>query len=215
MSTNTIEKCIYQYNLNAADVAVSRDTIYYASAPAQTVTLRLAPDDKIYLSTGYFAYNYPFADSAYYPENMNLSVINQPDSLGALCNFQPYSFFLGGKRTYYGLPNNPDYELAALNGSACDSLTGAPSIEYALQKEKLHVFYHSGWQVTFINANSLQGKNYTLEVFDLSGRRIFSQQGKLSSKYFSKKLQSNFSSGIYIITLSTEKEILSSKSVIE
>jgi hypothetical protein len=36
---------------------------------------------------------------------------------------QPFSFYLGGKRTYHGLPNNPNYELGPLAGSICDTLT--------------------------------------------------------------------------------------------
>ncbi|MBL0341878.1 MAG: hypothetical protein IPP71_13625 [Bacteroidetes bacterium] len=60
-----------------------------------------------------YNFPYPYPD-IYNMYNMNLSVINQPDSLGATCDFQPYSFYLGGKRTYVGLPNNPDYELGPL-----------------------------------------------------------------------------------------------------
>ncbi|MBK7964588.1 MAG: hypothetical protein IPK10_04335 [Bacteroidetes bacterium] len=49
--------------------------------------------------------------------NSNLSVINFPDSLGSSCDFQPYSFYLGGHKAYNGLPNNPNYELDTLHGS--------------------------------------------------------------------------------------------------
>ncbi|MBL0341881.1 MAG: hypothetical protein IPP71_13640 [Bacteroidetes bacterium] len=48
---------------------------------------------------------------------MTLSVINYPDSLGTACGYSPFSFYLGGKRTYYGLPNNPDYDMPAIAGS--------------------------------------------------------------------------------------------------
>ena len=88
--------------------------------------LQLGPDDKIYISCFYSAndcgYDYLFCDTTWNNVNTNLSVINSLDSLGAACNFQPFGFNLGGHRTYYGLPNNPNYELKADSGSACDTL---------------------------------------------------------------------------------------------
>ncbi|MBK7886914.1 MAG: hypothetical protein IPJ86_06280 [Bacteroidetes bacterium] len=84
-----------------------------------------APDDKIYISTFDENYSWPYPDTstAFTTINSNLSVINQPDSLGLACDFQPFSFYLGGARTCYGLPNNPDYELGAWVGSPCDTLS--------------------------------------------------------------------------------------------
>ncbi len=65
--------------------------------------LKLGPDNKIYLSQyldnndcGFF---YLYCDTTFYPENMNISVIHQPNELGALCDFRPYSFYLGGHRS--------------------------------------------------------------------------------------------------------------------
>ena len=55
--------------------------------------------------------------------NKNLSVINAPDSIGVACEFQVYRFYLGGKRSYAGLPNYPDFDLGSLVGSICDSLS--------------------------------------------------------------------------------------------
>jgi hypothetical protein len=93
--------------------------------------LKRGPDDKIYVSCAYTVAgnNYPYADTMYNQYNMNLGVINSPDSLGLACDFQPWSFYLGGKRTYWGLPNNPDYDMGPVVGSICDSLsTGIASI---------------------------------------------------------------------------------------
>ncbi|MBK7388264.1 MAG: hypothetical protein IPI23_04070 [Bacteroidetes bacterium] len=72
--------------------------------------MKLAPDGKIYLSCAYYdgiSFNYPYNSTEYNTTNMYLSVINYPDSLGTACGYNPFSFYLGGKRTYYGLPNNP------------------------------------------------------------------------------------------------------------
>ncbi len=213
---------LYQYDLTATNIAASRDTLYHAFDPEQGGEIRLAPDDKVYLSMGYYAYYFPFPDSMHYTGNMNLSVINQPDSLGAACQFSPYSFYLGGKRTYYGLPNNPDYEMGPLIGSGCDSLpvglTPSPSPK---EMGVLHLFYHGGWQVAFINAVGLQGKNYSLSVYDLMGHEVYKQEGLLVSPsggagYYTKDLNcAEFANGMYIVKLQTEKEVLSKKFVKE
>ncbi|MBK7969788.1 MAG: hypothetical protein IPK08_13070 [Bacteroidetes bacterium] len=86
--------------------------------------MRLAPDDKIYCSLNYYdgINTYPYSDSLNNQFNQNLCVINDPDSAGLACNFTPFSFSLGGNETYWGLPNNPDYDLPALAGSPCDTL---------------------------------------------------------------------------------------------
>ncbi|HRH85202.1 MAG TPA: hypothetical protein PK210_13290, partial [Bacteroidia bacterium] len=101
---------LFQYNLNAPNITLSKDTLWTISNPQYAGGgLKLAPDNKIYLASIYYngvQFPYPYQDTVYNMYNMNLSVINQPDSLGSACNFQPYSFYLGGKRTYVGLPNN-------------------------------------------------------------------------------------------------------------
>jgi hypothetical protein len=102
----------------------------------------------------------------------NLSVINQPDSLGLACDFQPFSFYLGGARTYYGLPNNPDYELGAWVGSPCDTLT----VGQAENDEKNDVFfqawYNPEWNMIHVNASKLKGKSGVLRLFDVEGRVV-------------------------------------------
>ena len=123
---------LFQYDLNASNISQSKNTLWTTNYPLYTGGgLKLAPDNKIYLASIYYngvQFPYPYQDTVYNMYNMNLSVINQPDSLGIACDFQPYSFYLGGKRTYLGLPNNPDYELGALTGSICDTLTSVKEI---------------------------------------------------------------------------------------
>ncbi len=104
---------LYQLDLTAANIYASRidlDTFY--RPPVSPGALKLAPDGKIYFSCAYdngINFNYPYADSMYNYVNMNLSVINYPDSLGTACGYAPFSFYLGGKRTYYGQVHNRDY----------------------------------------------------------------------------------------------------------
>jgi len=118
---------IIQYDITAANIPSTKKKIYQADIPVVGGLMATAPDGKIYLSCYAKCYTsqcFPYEDTLYNAYNTNLSVINYPDSPGVSCNFTPFSFYLGGYRTYYGLPNNPNYDMPALFGSACDSLTG-------------------------------------------------------------------------------------------
>jgi hypothetical protein len=146
---------------------------------------------------------------------MNLSVINSPDSLGAACNFQPYSFYLGGNRTYWGLPNNPNYELGPLTGSICDTLTVGLT-EIINYKNNITVYYDADWQTAFLNTKRLKGKNYNLQLYNLNGQLLLHEKGKLTSNYFTEDLNLlGYSKGLYIVRLITEKEVLTAKFVVE
>ena len=141
--------------------------------------IRLAPDGKIYMTASYtdtLGYIYfPYADSCYFPENMYLGVINNPNVKGVGCNFNNFGFYLGGKRTYWGLPNNPDYELGALQGSGCDTITNlAP--ELCCSNLLLKIFPNPANETITIKFNNKNVADYT--VFDTHGRKA--QQGKIN-----------------------------------
>ncbi|HQF29670.1 MAG TPA: hypothetical protein PLD36_13725, partial [Bacteroidia bacterium] len=205
VATSYDDSYLWQFNLLDSLPQNTVDTLanFNFSIPAGGA-LKLAPDNKIYWSCAWndgVTFNYPYPDTTYNMYNMNLSVINSPDSLGAACNFQPYSFYLGGKRTYWGLPNNPNYELGPLTGSLCDTLTVGLN-EIANYKNNITVYYDALWQIAFVNAKGLIGKNYTLQLFNLNGQLILQEQGKLNSEYFTKDLNllAN-SNGLYIVRL--------------
>ena len=176
--------------------------------------LKLAPDNKIYWSCAWsdgVHFNYPYPDTTYNIYNMNLSVINSPDSLGAACDFQPYSFYLGGGRTYWGLPNNPNYDLGPLAGSSCDTLTVGLN-EIAAYKNNLAVYYDAGWQMAFVNAKGLKGKNAILKLFNLNGQLITTLKGTSSGEYFTADVNmQGLANGMYIFQLSTDREVLTGK----
>ncbi len=220
ISSSSQPSVIQQYDLTATNIAASVHTVASLNFPAYTGgLLRLAPDNKIYWSCiGPPGYPYPDTSTAYNLYNMNLSVINSPNLLGTACNFQPFNFYLGGKRTYFGLPNNPDYNLPAIGGSPCDTL-GYPNHVQSISSQaenQLHIFYHPDWQTAFINASGLRGKNYGLHIVDITGKEVFSEGGSLSSQYYTKDLNcASFANGMYIVKLQTEKEVLSKKFVKE
>ncbi|MEO8146152.1 MAG: T9SS type A sorting domain-containing protein [Bacteroidia bacterium] len=219
MTVNEDTSYLLQFDLNAANIAASCDTLWSSNGFPQYCigALKRGPDNKIYLSNAYYdgiQFPYPYPDSVYNMYNMNLGVINSPDSLGAACNFQPYSFYLGGKRTYWGLPNNPDYDLGPLTGSICDTLTAIENVQ--IDKGELLVSYITAWQKTFINAQHLKGNTYTLTVTDVMGRQVFKERGALRSPYFTKDLDcSMLAHGMYIINLTTNKERVTGKFIKE
>jgi hypothetical protein len=196
----------------AADTVAALTTIPNAGG-----MLRRAPNNKIYWSCIYdngFNFNYPYADTMYNMYNMNLSVINTPDSPGISCNFTPYSFYLGGARTYWGLPNNPNYDLPRLQGSSCDTVlwTGI-SAQEAVGKGQLFVTYISNWQKLFVNAQHLKGTNCLLKVYDITGKKVFElDKQTVRAGYYTFDLDCNtFATGMYIVKLQTEKEMLTTK----
>lgn len=142
--------------------------------------------------------------------NMNLSVINEPNQLGVSCNFQPYSFDLGGARSYLGLPNNPNYDLPALQNSICDTITSVNSVE--LTKPKLKVFYHTDWKKLFVNASGLKDGEYDLSIYSIEGRLVFSSSATSMNGFITKDISvESFSSGTYIVALSNGESKLTGK----
>jgi hypothetical protein len=146
---------------------------------------------------------------------MYLSVINYPDSLGAACNYEPFSFYLGGKRTYYGLPNNPDYDLPALAGSPCDTLVGVIEAQ-EISQANIHVFYHTTWEKAFINASNLKGKTGKLLVYDMQGKVVHSEPLRIQNGYYTRDLSfTGYAKGMYLFSIQTEKERLTKKVMID
>lgn len=213
---------LFQYDLSAANIPASCDTLFmikHFQNSVQGGSLRLAPNGKIYYSSMYWTLvpnGYPFPDSVYNQYNMNLSVINHPDSLGVACNFQPFSFYLGGKRTYYGLPNNPNYGLGKLVGSPCDTIqyTGLTPGHSPKGEGSLTATYISAWQKLFVNAQNIKGKNCVLKIFDVNGRVLKLFNKTTQQPYFTHDVDvSSLASGLYLVNLITEKEMLSAKFV--
>ncbi len=210
ISTNDTLSFLYQYDLNASNITASKDTLWSTNFPKYTGgALKLAPDNKIYLSNIYYnglQFPYPYPDSIYNMYNMNLSVINQPDSLGAASGFQPYSFYLGGKRTYVGLPNNPDYELGSLPGSACDTIVGLPVIH---GRGELEIIMHPNPSSNKLFFTPIPPINTVIKIFDSTGRTII-------SKPFRQEIDISFiEEGFYLVKIFSNNEVLFNKTLIK
>ncbi|MBK9046250.1 MAG: T9SS type A sorting domain-containing protein [Bacteroidetes bacterium] len=212
---------LYQFDTWAANIAATKTLLWQTAVPPYTIgALKRGPDEKIYISCAWIqpngGYQYPYDSTMYYAENMNLSVINSPDSPGVACDFQPWSFYLGGKRTYWGLPNNPDYDLPALAGSPCDTLVGIGDVPVQEQQPNLYVYYSPQWQTAFINANQLKGTSGKLQVFDVIGNLVFEENTKFNPPYYTKNLNlTSLAKGMYVVTLEAGGQRLVKKFVVE
>jgi hypothetical protein len=161
---------LWQYDLTATNIMASKTLIYIDKVPASGGMHALGPDGKIYISCLY-TFGFPYADSVYNMYNMNLSVINYPDSLGTACDFQPFSFYLGGKRTYWGLPNNPDYDMGAWIGSPCDTLQVGIN-ETGLQKHEALVYPNPSSGIVHLVFSNENSTKVNVVVSDLFGRIV-------------------------------------------
>ena len=214
-STDTMNY-VFQYHLNDINPKLTRDTLFSLGPPVLGGLLELAPDNKVYFSCWYVpgaAFYYPYPDSAWNQYNMNLSVINYPDSMGTACDFQPFSFYLGGSRTYSGLPNNPNYELKADSGSMCDTLTvGVAHNEFSNLNTEMFVFYHPDWQTVFINAQKLKGKKAILAIYNITGQQVLKTEMKVTDGYLTYDFHTNgLAEGMYLVSIQTEREKLTVK----
>jgi hypothetical protein len=207
---------LWQFDLNASNITASKLAIDSFPDPLEGVfQLKLAPDNKIYLAAfdRNFGWPYPDTSTAFTLINNNLSVINNPDSLGAACDFQPFSFNLGQGRSYFGLPNNPDYELGAWVGSPCDTLAvGVQDLEPP-QQAFFQVWYNSEWNMIHVNASKLKGNKATLRLVDVEGRLVYEKEtGVIAGGYVTAEINmQGIAKGMYIVNLLTEKEYLSGK----
>ena len=165
-------------------------------------SLRLAPDNKIYWScawTNGIVFNYPYQDTMYHVENTYLSVINDPDILGNGSNVSMYSFYLGGKRCYWGLPNNPDYDLGPLSGSICDSLTNGIDEN---ENTFIHIYPNPVGNSAYVSIESQQ-------IISVEAINTLTQTFQLSFEKMNSKLEintSNLPAGIYNLHIKAIKK---------
>ncbi len=213
-SQTTGPQYLYQFDLNATNIAASKTIIHTFLDPDMGIgNIKLAPDNKIYLAAADENFFVTYPDTLFTTINSYLSVINQPDSLGLACDFQPFSFYLGGARTYYGLPNNPDYELGAWVGSPCDTLT--VSITENVEKNDVffQAWYNQEWNMIHVNASKLKGKSGVLRLFDVEGRVVVERKvDVIAGGYFTGEIAMNgIAAGVYIVSLTTEKDKVQGK----
>lgn len=200
-------KVLLQYDTWAADISTSVDTVgiydgFYVINPAlQTlfVTPQLAPDGKIYISTGNGT-NY-------------LHVINNPDEKGALCNFVQHGLKLRSFNN--GIPNFPNYRLGALVGSGCDTLH--TSINGITEREKtLKVFPNPATDAVTVDygyTNWEKGE-VDLEITNAGGQLVYTQHLPMYSG-FQRLDITQYARGVYNVAIKRGNSIVATSQFVK
>jgi hypothetical protein len=212
VSTEDSISYLYQYNVNAINIASTKVIIDHLQSPLLGGELRMANDNRIYWCGNYYngvQFPFPWPDSVYNQYNMNLSVIENPNVLGTGCNFQPLSFNLGGHRCYAGLPNNPNYDLPAAGGTLCDTLGLPNSVNEINNSIDFSVFPNPAGESLTCLLKDVSIERLTVKMFDITGRLVLEKE--LVENIIDVKL---IPSGIYYLNLYKNSEFKSNKKVI-
>ncbi|MBP6310734.1 MAG: T9SS type A sorting domain-containing protein [Flavobacteriales bacterium] len=156
---------MYQYDTDAADIEASMvhlgtwDEFFSPFEPFATAfdLAQLAPDGKIYLSTG--------------NSTFHLHVIHDPDQPGLACNFEQHGVELV-RWFWNSLPNHPNYHLGPIDGSVCDSLGINVGVAEQRAQGELQVFPNpttGNFQASY-PAHSTVG---VLTVLDAHGKVVY------------------------------------------
>lgn len=130
---------LFQFDTYSADIEASRiliDTFDGKPFPYYGVFNQcyLGPDGKIYISGA--------------SSHKHLHVINQPNNPGLACDFRQHGISIP-TFNYHSLPNMPHFQLGALIGSSCDSLTLSTS--NLIQKESITLLTYPNPVINYIN----------------------------------------------------------------
>jgi hypothetical protein len=155
---------IYQINTDTSNIGATYQLVAtndtFLSAPPVFYTnfylMYLAANGKIYISSG--------------SSVKHLHEMNYPDSAGMACDVQLHSVFTNC--FYIGVPNHPNYYLGRLVGSACDTLTNINEIEHDFKFKIFPNPNNGNFKIMYLLPQNKTGR---LEIFDLNGRVVYSQ----------------------------------------
>ncbi|MBK9047743.1 MAG: T9SS type A sorting domain-containing protein [Bacteroidetes bacterium] len=156
------------------------DSTWFGNYAATFALPALAPDGKIYITTG--------------SVTSSLHTIEEPDNPGIACNVIQNSVTLPSYNRPT-VPNHPNYFLGPLVGSLCDSLVGLN--ELSLSPIKIQP---NPTQGLFQIAYPPQSQNGSMELIDLFGKIIVVEQIPPWSQLKNVDI-SELSSGIYILKI--------------
>lgn len=186
---------VYQFDLtagggNPANVVASKKLI---AGTYNYLGLQLATDGKIYVARSPFGFN-PY-----------IGVINNPNNVGLACNYVDSAVYLNGNSASYGFPNfvdSYDYSNSIHN---CET-TGIENQEKEFCVEVFPNPFSN--ELTFTAENNEQ---LVVSIFDIFGQKILQET-------FTNKITintDNFSNGIYIYVLNSDRKIITRGKVIK
>jgi hypothetical protein len=201
---------IYQYDMSATDIAASKYKVatydgFYDFRPilkTYFANSQLAPDGKIYYSTG--------NGTKYY------HVIERPDELRDSCKVRQHGLKL--KAFSVGIPYYPNYRLGALAGSPCDTLPKQVGIgEVEGNATALRVYPMPAQTEVTIDYGELPWSRYhnvRLEITDALGSKVYDELLPQYSAY-QKVDVSGFAAGSYMVVLRSSEGVVSSERLVK
>jgi hypothetical protein len=88
-----------------------------------------------------------------------------------MCDFDTSTIWLGGKRATYALPNMPNYNLGALEGSECDTLATAVNNLPEIHNEII-IYPNPATNYFLIKQSSSVAEFFRLTITDVLGRNV-------------------------------------------
>ncbi len=193
---------ITQFTINEGLIS---STKILDSAPSMLLSqFELASDDKIYISG---MASPGTIDSSY----KYLSVIENPNDSGLACNLNLFSFYLNGYNSSYGLPNMPNYNLSALDGTACDTLGLAIQNENLKTKSIVSIFPNPA--TNEIKITNLSPSENQISLFNLLGQQVKSI--RVSNVQSTILPVADLPAGMYVVTIFDGEKIVCKKFVKE
>jgi hypothetical protein len=192
---------LFQLNLLAANIPTSKTIIFSTTNQSALIGQhQIGRNGKIYIAS---AYGIPFSNNNYVLQNMNLSVINFPDSDASVCGFSSYSISLANRRSYAGLPNIPNYNLGADEGGPCDTILAINNPTNQLIT--ISIYPNPTKDFLFITINSEKNINVNFSLFNSIGQKVITKQIKSNVNNF-KVSTADFSEGVYFWKVELENK---------
>ncbi len=184
---------VYQIDLDTSDIPASitkvgewifSDTTYgYFGGNPQR-----APDGKIYIQ-GVFC-------------NSALSVMNAPNEKGAAANVTLQNFVLPTENAC-GIPNMPNYQLGALPGSPCDTLSTATTIIESNEIKSLKVIPNPSNGIFAVSYQLPQNKEGMLTITNQLGEVVYKERRPQWSTICNINV-SKLPQGVYLVTIESD-----------
>jgi hypothetical protein len=197
----TYKRLLLQYELESWPLSNSVDTIFRnPDADYSISAIRLGPDDKLYFGIPYRVEPNFIVDTLV----SNLCVVNSPNEISLNCDVDSLIVDLGGggRRMKFGLPNIPNFDLGALEGSECDTLTGV-GLNSGTTRNIFNVYPNPCSSQTNIESPS----DFKGGYFSISYNGQVTTKGALSSLNQNIDI-SGLTPGVYLISFYDRNEFL-------
>ncbi|MCO5288444.1 MAG: T9SS type A sorting domain-containing protein [Bacteroidetes bacterium] len=197
-------KRIYQLDTYSANIPASmqlvatNDSFASPSPPFYTDfwEMYLAANGKIYLTSGSGV--------------VHLHEMDYPDSVGMACNVNLHNVFINNFN-FRTVPNHPNYYLGRKIGSPCDTIpTGFEEKEHDFKFKIFPNPNNGNFKIMYLLPQNKAGK---LEIFDINGRAVYSQNLPQWSTLQFISLP-KLSNGIYAIKINSNNFSITKKLII-